>query len=171
MHNISDEKSYQTAHPLKESLAREAETMDFLSQEIERVDCCGVEQHEDGYEDDWIDKELFDRFFSCQKQSGSPVEDYISRSEIERVMDDTIKTVIKLSTRCSVTGIVKETIEDEFRVGYNEQMEWNWTAIRNMLENALIGPVEQDHLDDISVCTWISGLNPVVLWTHWREES
>lgn len=46
-------------------------------------------------------------------------------------------------------GIVGETIEDDFTVGYVEQNEGVKTTIRNMVEEALIKNVKQGRLDTV----------------------
>lgn len=75
--------------------------------------------------------------------------DYVTCSEVSKLIEDKIKTAVEVATRCTVTGIVEKTTEDIFKVGHNERMKWMKTPIRNMLEETLIDIVKQGDLEII----------------------
>lgn len=53
-------------------------------------------------------------------------------------MGDNIKTAFDVVTKLVVTGIVKEMIEDVFKVDYDEQKKGIRAPIRNAMEGALL---------------------------------
>lgn len=66
-------------------------------------------------------------------------------------MEDNIKFAGEVTTRRLVTEILEKSIEDQFTVGYDEQEAGIMTPMRNMVERALIGKVEQCCQDTILV--------------------
>lgn len=66
---------------------------------------------------------MLDRYVQHEEPRGSPIEEYMKRSEVKKLMKDNIKTCDEVPTKCFVTGIVERAIEDPFIVGYNKQKE------------------------------------------------
>lgn len=73
----------------------------------------------------------------------------MTRSEVEKLMENNIKIAVEVGTRRVVTGILEETIEDAFTVNYDEQKERVKKPIRTMVEGALIDIVGPGRLDTI----------------------
>lgn len=82
--------------------------MALWTDELEHADCCEVDEHKK----DLISKEISDSYVSHDEPGCGPAWDYITRSEVEKLMEDNIKDAVKFDTRLLVTGIVEETIED-----------------------------------------------------------
>lgn len=117
------------------------------SQETERFDCSKVPENEQ----EFIYNEILDCYLPCKEPSGNPVEDKVTHSELQNLMKDNIKAAVEFVTRCVVTGIVEDTIEDVFRVRSGDQKEGIKTPVRNMLEGASIDVVKHGIVDIILV--------------------
>lgn len=74
--------------------------------------------------------------FCAMNQAGFN-QNYMTCSEVEKLMGDNIKASVEVATRCIVTKIVEEIIEDAFVVGYDEQKRGIKTRITNTLEGNL----------------------------------
>lgn len=48
--------------------------------------------------------------FCARNQVGCPFEDYATRSEVEKVKEENIKTVLEVATRRVVRSIIEEPI-------------------------------------------------------------
>lgn len=105
-----------------------------------------------------MDNEIFDSSVPHEEPSGGPNGDYMKRSDVERLMEDNIRTAVEVTTSRIVTGIVEETIEDAFTVGHDEQNEGIKKPVRNTMEISVIEIIDQGGLDTIPFwCTvWIN---------------
>lgn len=50
-----------------------------------------------------------------------PFQNYMTRSGVERLMEDNTQTSVEVSMRRTVTRIVEKGIEDALTVGFDEQ--------------------------------------------------
>lgn len=66
-------------------------------------------------------------------------------------MEDNGKNAVEIAMRGVVTGIVEDTIENEFVAGYDVQKDGIKTPIRNLVEGALSDTVEQGRLGTILI--------------------
>lgn len=73
-----------------------------------------------GKEHELIENEKFDSYVPREEPSGCPIQDYITSSKGERLMEDSMKTTAKVATRRVVTGIVEEPVEDIFKIGLDD---------------------------------------------------
>lgn len=76
-------------------MAEEAEKMALCTQGFEGVDWREVEKHEDEDENNLIDNEMLDSYVLRQKQSGGPIKDNVTCSEVEMLMEDNIYAAVE----------------------------------------------------------------------------
>lgn len=86
----------------------------------------------------------------------------MTRSESERVIEYNGKIAVEVATRGFVTVIFEETIGDALMESFSVQHERIKTPIRNIVEGALIGIVEEGSLDIIRCITWITWPNSLI---------
>lgn len=85
-----------------------------------------------------------------QDPSSDLVGDYMMCSKREKLIDYNINTAVEVVTRGGVIGIVEETTEDAFKVGYHEHKEQIKTKVRNMVEATFTAFVGESSLPTIS---------------------
>lgn len=73
----------------------------------------------DQVEGDLINNEIMETSVPREEPIVSPHEDYVTCSEVEKLMEDNIKTVLEAATRRVATGIVDKTIENAFAECYD----------------------------------------------------
>lgn len=88
-----------------------------------------------------------DRHVPCEEQGDGPIKDYITRSEVEDIMEYSIKISVEVATKGIVTAVLDESIGDVFTIVHDELKEGIRTPIRSLVEGTLIAIVEQDRLD------------------------
>lgn len=110
--------SYQTARLPQEPLKGEAETLALRIADFERSNHVEVDEH---VEDELIYNGVMETFVLPEEQSVRTNEDYMTRSEVEMLVDDNVETFIEVAPRRVATGIVEERIEDGFVARYNAQ--------------------------------------------------
>lgn len=140
--------------------------MDLWTKELKRSDSRKVDKHE-GY---LIDNETLISYAPPEESGKGSNGEYMTRSEVERIIEDNIKTTVEVATRNVVAGIGEETIDYAFTVRYDEQREGIITPIRNRVEWDLIRTVEQGPCINVLCTTWISRSGPLGLWTSWSDE-
>lgn len=67
------------------------------------------------------------------------------------LVEENIKTVVKVAMTRTAKWIVQEKTEEVFSVGYHKQKNGRKTPVKNMMEAASVAKVEQDLLDIILV--------------------
>lgn len=148
---ITNETSYQTAHPSSESLAEENKRW-----------LCGLRCSNVPTVRGWLAWGLTNRLsikrswiviFCTREPCGTQAGDYKTRSRAQIIMDAIIKAAINVAARRIVTEIVEKTIEPVFTGGNNEQKEEITRAIRNIVQGSLIYIVQQCRLNTIPVST------------------
>lgn len=77
---------------------------------------------------------ISDSYVLCKEPNRGPIENYVNLSKVENSMDDNIKSIVEIAARRTVTGIVEETVEKVFNVGYNDQKKGINVPITNMAE-------------------------------------
>lgn len=77
--------------------------------------------------------------------------DYVTSSEVKKLIEDNIKTAVELATRHEVMEIEEETIGNEFMVGYVKYNEGTKPRIRNKVEGAMLDIIKKDGWDTILV--------------------
>lgn len=94
---------------------------------------------------------MLDSYVPRKDPSGRPIEDYVKPSDVEILMESSMKTAVEVTTRLVVTGIGEGTIKGLFTVVYDKPKEEIETSIRYMVERAVIVIVEEIPLDTNSV--------------------
>lgn len=79
--------------------------MDLWIAKLDRVDRGDVEKPEDAREDDLMDITILDSYVLRKETSCCPIEDYVSRSGVWKLMKDNIKTTVEVVKRHAITGI------------------------------------------------------------------
>lgn len=115
--NMTNETSNQTTHPSRESRAEESKAMTLWTAEIEHTEGCRVIEHEE----ELFDNKTSDNYALHEKPSISPINDYMTRSQVEKLKEDHINFAVEVSSRRLVTRVVEWTIEDAFTVSFDEQ--------------------------------------------------
>lgn len=85
-------------------------------------------------------------------------------------MELNTNAAVEITTKCSVTVVVHETIEDAFTAGNDERKEEVKTSIRSMMEGDLIVIVGQGLLDNTLVRFMDMLVKSTALWTFWCHE-
>lgn len=89
--------------------------MSLWSKEYERVDCRELDEHEDEHKDDLIENEILDIYVRSKESSGGPIEDYMTRSIVDELMEYNIKKAFEDPTRGINMGIVKKLLRKYLR--------------------------------------------------------
>lgn len=92
----------------------------------------------DDYDDELVDKQIMDNCDVAKDQSNSLAGDDMTPSELENLMDDSIKADFEVATRRIFTKIVKETIEVGFTVSNGEQKGGLENPIKSTVEESLL---------------------------------
>lgn len=106
--------------PSWESLAKEVKTRGLCTQELERVYCCEIEKCEEQQVDELIETAILDSYVPHEEPCDGPVVDYVSRSEVEKLVEESIKTAVEVALRRAVMGMMEAKIDHVFMVGYEE---------------------------------------------------
>lgn len=93
------------------------ETGAFWTEEIECADRRQVDEHED----ELIHNEIRHRYIPREEPSGGPVWDNMTSAEVEKLVEENIKTAVEVTTGSIVTGIVEGMIEDALTADFDEQ--------------------------------------------------
>lgn len=88
--------------------------MDLGITELERVHCREV----DDCGDKIIDSGILDSYILHEEYNRNQSRAYMTPSEMEVLMQDTMKLSVNIATNRIVTRILKETIEGTFTVGW-----------------------------------------------------
>lgn len=118
--NMTNKTSYHTAQTLGETPLEEAKSIALWTQDFEHVDCSEVDEHGDEHKDDIINNEILDTYSPRKKPAGGPSGNNATRSAVEQLMKDPIKTYWS-PYKTHHHGIVERAIEDAFLTGYVEQ--------------------------------------------------
>lgn len=90
-----------------------------------------------------------DIYVPHMEQSGSPIGEKRTISELKKLMKDIIKAAVEVATRRIVTEIMAKTMEHAFMVESDVHKEEIKTPIRHVAEEALITIPEQGLADTI----------------------
>lgn len=101
-----------------------------------------------GIEDNGI---LGGYFLLKEASDGSPGDD-MTRSDVEKIMEDNIRAAVKIAIRVVVKRIIKLMIENAFMVGFDEHEKGVKTQIRNMVQGALIDIFKHSHDHSVEQC-------------------
>lgn len=102
-----------TARPWRKSIPEGAETLCLLTEECQRANRGKVDKHES----ELIDGETGHIYGLRKEPSGGPARNHMIRSDVEKLMDDTVKTAVEVATRHVIRKIVEETIKDVLKAG------------------------------------------------------
>lgn len=108
---MTNETSFQMAHLPREQLMKGVETMALCTAKSERTDHREVEFH---VLDELTGNDTMGTFVQHEEPFVSQHEKYMTQIEVEKLMDDKIKTAVEVSTRCVTTDIVEEMIKVAF---------------------------------------------------------
>lgn len=122
--------------------------MAFWTTELERTDSGKDNEH---VERELIENEVMEIFVPHEEPIFSLHDDYVTRFEVEKLMNNYMKTAVEAATTGLLTGIVNEKIERAFARGYNIQKEGMKTPIRNMVKGVLIDVIEQRRLETLLI--------------------
>lgn len=104
-------------HPSKESHEEEAKTTDLQKKDLGG----GTGFEVDRNEDEWIGEEILDSFVTLGDLRDGPVRNYVTSPEVEKIMENNIKTAIEVASRRVVKEFDEGHFEIAFTVGHNEQ--------------------------------------------------
>lgn len=76
----------------------------------EFIDHREVHEKRDDHEDGSIDSETWDSYVPHQEPSGGADEDYATRLDMEKLLEDKFNTTEGIDTRRAVTGIVENQL-------------------------------------------------------------
>lgn len=85
--------------------------------ELERVESCEIDEHEGKHEDDSIIDEILEGYIPHEEPAGGLIDDQVTPSFVEILIEANIKPANGVATRGVVTGIVEETFENVCTVG------------------------------------------------------
>lgn len=109
---------------------------------------------------------ILDIYVLRKERSGGQIEDYMTLSEVEKIMRSTVKAAVEVMTRPFVTAIMEEPIDNASTAGFAEQNKKIKNQTRNMIKGASIEILEQCRWDIFLVCS----VNKFGSWTCWRDE-
>lgn len=124
----------------------EAGMMTLYTIELEGTDCHDVDYL---VEDELAYNEIMNTFFLHEDPSVRLPKNYMTRCEVEKLMEDNIRTTFPVVTPRVFTDIVEEMIENAFRAGFDVKNEGIKTTFLNMMAGALVDIVEQGRVDTI----------------------
>lgn len=134
-------------------LSEESERMASWTQELERFNRGEVEKHEDQHENTHKDLSTENKisysYILGEESVDGAIVDYVPLSEVERLMEDKIKTVVEIATRVVLSGVGKEMTGDEFRLDIDVRKEGIEKPIISTVEGKLIDIVKKGQSNTI----------------------
>lgn len=103
--SVTNNTLYHTERALRESLANESKTTASWTEELECIEHGNVDEHEDKL----IYNEILYIYVRYVEPSGGLISDYMALLELQKLMEDSIKTAVDLLTRVGFTEAVEET--------------------------------------------------------------